>query len=306
MTRGMEPGQGAWFPRCQAQGLLRADSRPPRAPQELKLKDEECERLSKVREQLEQELEELTASLFEVRWPASQGAGWALGLSGVHRLLSTPSSQEAHKMVREANMKQAASEKQLKEARGKVRPPPAQARSELPPASQPASPAFLLPNQTLKWPGGAPRDGRTEVRKGGAEMMRLKFHGTAEIFLEWGPSRGREDPVALVMYFPSSCTPFTKQKPQSGCGRLSKHLLVLESACPSTNYEGWAVPGCWGPLGGRPGQAPRRGHLTESRLTVRAWASHVASLSLSFPIYKTDISVPISKVVPGVTGGIRC
>lgn len=34
--------------------------------QELKLKDEECERLSKVRDQLGQELEELTASLFEV------------------------------------------------------------------------------------------------------------------------------------------------------------------------------------------------------------------------------------------------
>uniref|UniRef100_A0A7N5K701 RAB3A interacting protein like 1 n=1 Tax=Ailuropoda melanoleuca TaxID=9646 RepID=A0A7N5K701_AILME len=63
-----------------------------KAQKELKLKDEECERLSKVREQLERELEELTASLFE----------------------------EAHKMVREANMKQAASEKQLKEARGKV------------------------------------------------------------------------------------------------------------------------------------------------------------------------------------------
>ncbi|XP_008065043.1 guanine nucleotide exchange factor for Rab-3A [Carlito syrichta] len=63
-----------------------------KAQKELKLKDEECERLSKVREQLEQELEELTASLFE----------------------------EAHKMVREANTKQAASEKQLKEARGKV------------------------------------------------------------------------------------------------------------------------------------------------------------------------------------------
>ncbi|XP_006875067.1 PREDICTED: guanine nucleotide exchange factor for Rab-3A [Chrysochloris asiatica] len=63
-----------------------------KAQKELKLKDEECERLSKVREQLEEELEELTASLFE----------------------------EAHKMVREANMKQAASEKQLKEARGKV------------------------------------------------------------------------------------------------------------------------------------------------------------------------------------------
>ncbi|XP_073203060.1 guanine nucleotide exchange factor for Rab-3A isoform X4 [Lepidochelys kempii] len=37
-----------------------------RAQKELKLKDEECERLSKVREQLEQELEELTASLFEI------------------------------------------------------------------------------------------------------------------------------------------------------------------------------------------------------------------------------------------------
>lgn len=33
---------------------------------ELKLKDEECERLSKVRDQLGQELEELTASLFQV------------------------------------------------------------------------------------------------------------------------------------------------------------------------------------------------------------------------------------------------
>ncbi|XP_064921647.1 guanine nucleotide exchange factor for Rab-3A isoform X2 [Columba livia] len=63
-----------------------------KAQKELKLKDKECERLSKVREQLEQELEELTASLFE----------------------------EAHKMVREANTKQAASEKQLREARGKI------------------------------------------------------------------------------------------------------------------------------------------------------------------------------------------
>ncbi|XP_075996245.1 guanine nucleotide exchange factor for Rab-3A isoform X2 [Genypterus blacodes] len=62
------------------------------AKRELKLKDEECERLSHVRDQLEEELEELTASLFE----------------------------EAHKMVREANVKQAAAEKQLKEAQGKI------------------------------------------------------------------------------------------------------------------------------------------------------------------------------------------
>ncbi|KAM4618631.1 guanine nucleotide exchange factor for Rab-3A isoform 2-T3 [Polymixia lowei] len=62
------------------------------AKRELKLKDKECERLSQVRNQLEQELEELTASLFE----------------------------EAHKMVREANVKQAAAEKQLREAQGKI------------------------------------------------------------------------------------------------------------------------------------------------------------------------------------------
>ncbi|XP_016110871.1 rab-3A-interacting protein isoform X2 [Sinocyclocheilus grahami] len=63
-----------------------------KAQRELKLKDEECERLSKVRDQLGQELEELTASLFE----------------------------EAHKMVHEANLKQATAEKQLKEALGKI------------------------------------------------------------------------------------------------------------------------------------------------------------------------------------------
>ncbi|XP_068168855.1 guanine nucleotide exchange factor for Rab-3A isoform X2 [Antennarius striatus] len=62
------------------------------AKKELKLKDKECERLSQVRTQLEQELEELTASLFE----------------------------EAHKMVHEANVKQAVAEKQLKEAQGKI------------------------------------------------------------------------------------------------------------------------------------------------------------------------------------------
>ncbi|XP_008313481.1 rab-3A-interacting protein isoform X1 [Cynoglossus semilaevis] len=63
-----------------------------KAQRDLLLKDEECERLSKVRDQLGQELEELTASLF----------------------------QEAHKMVREANVKQAMAEKQLKEALGKI------------------------------------------------------------------------------------------------------------------------------------------------------------------------------------------
>ncbi|KAK3544939.1 hypothetical protein QTP86_029214 [Hemibagrus guttatus] len=73
-------------------GYERLKEELAKAQQELKLKDEECERLSKVRDQLGQELEELTASLFE----------------------------EAHKMVREANIKQANAEKQLKEALGKI------------------------------------------------------------------------------------------------------------------------------------------------------------------------------------------
>lgn len=63
-----------------------------KAQRDLKLKDEQCKRLSKVRDQLGQELEELTASLFE----------------------------EAHKMVREANIKQSTAEKQLKEALNKI------------------------------------------------------------------------------------------------------------------------------------------------------------------------------------------
>ncbi|XP_023265706.1 rab-3A-interacting protein isoform X1 [Seriola lalandi dorsalis] len=73
-------------------GYERLKEELAKAQRELLLKDEECERLSKVRDQLGQELEELTASLF----------------------------QEAHKMVREANVKQAYAEKQLKEALGKI------------------------------------------------------------------------------------------------------------------------------------------------------------------------------------------
>ncbi|XP_061416245.1 guanine nucleotide exchange factor for Rab-3A-like isoform X3 [Lethenteron reissneri] len=73
-------------------GYERLKEELAKAQEDLKLKDEECERLSKVRDQLGQELEELTASLFE----------------------------EAHKMVREANVKQATAEKQLNEAQGKI------------------------------------------------------------------------------------------------------------------------------------------------------------------------------------------
>ncbi|KAJ8269302.1 hypothetical protein COCON_G00119090 [Conger conger] len=73
-------------------GFERLKEELAKAQRELELKDEECEKLSRVRDQLGQELEELTASLFE----------------------------EAHRMVREANTKQATAEKQLNEALGKI------------------------------------------------------------------------------------------------------------------------------------------------------------------------------------------
>lgn len=47
-------------------------------------------------------------------------------------------------MVREANMKQAASEKQLKEAWGKVRPIPVCLGRPMAPVSQPMTPAMVL------------------------------------------------------------------------------------------------------------------------------------------------------------------
>ncbi|KAM6158159.1 guanine nucleotide exchange factor for Rab-3A [Rhynchocyon petersi] len=106
-----------------------------KAQKELKLKDEECERLSRVREQLEEELEELTASLFE----------------------------EAHKMVREANTKQAASEKQLKEAWGKIDMLQAEvtALKTLVITSTPASPNRELHPQLLSPTKAGPRKGHS-------------------------------------------------------------------------------------------------------------------------------------------------
>ncbi|CAN9499387.1 unnamed protein product [Ophioblennius macclurei] len=50
------------------------------AKKELKLKDKECERLSQVRNQLEQELEELTASLFEVSGNRHSADGKDIGV----------------------------------------------------------------------------------------------------------------------------------------------------------------------------------------------------------------------------------
>ncbi|XP_063072910.1 rab-3A-interacting protein isoform X2 [Engraulis encrasicolus] len=107
-------------------GCERLKEELAKAQKELKLKDEECERLSKVRDQLGQELEELTASLFE----------------------------EAHKMVREANVKQAAAEKQLKEALGKIDVLQAEvaALKTLVLSTSPTSPTKEMPPGTIKAP----------------------------------------------------------------------------------------------------------------------------------------------------------
>lgn len=72
--------------------LARLQSELRDAHQELRLRDEEVERLSRIRQDVEAELEDLTASLF----------------------------QEAHNMVREANIRQAAAERTLHESRMQI------------------------------------------------------------------------------------------------------------------------------------------------------------------------------------------
>lgn len=89
-----------------------------RAHEELKLKDEEVTRLSRIKQDVEIELEELTASLF----------------------------QEAHNMVREANIRQATAERLLEESRMKAEVLAAEvaALKTLVLTSTPAKPNFHL------------------------------------------------------------------------------------------------------------------------------------------------------------------
>nr|XP_038036219.1 guanine nucleotide exchange factor for Rab-3A isoform X5 [Anas platyrhynchos] len=124
-----------------------------KAQKELKLKDKECERLSKVREQLEQELEELTASLFE----------------------------EAHKMVREANTKQAAAEKQLKEARGKIDMLQAEvtALKTLVITSTPSSPNWELHPQLQSPSKAVFRKGHARNKSTSSAMITAASHNAA-------------------------------------------------------------------------------------------------------------------------------
>ncbi|XP_036916480.1 guanine nucleotide exchange factor for Rab-3A isoform X4 [Sturnira hondurensis] len=144
-----------------------------KAQKELKLKDEECERLSKVREQLERELEELTASLFE----------------------------EAHKMVREANMKQAASEKQLKEARGKIDMLQAEvtALKTLVITSTPASPNRELHPQLLSPTKAGPRKGHLRHKSTSGPLCPAVCPAAGNILAP--DKEGREVDTALFAEF---------------------------------------------------------------------------------------------------------
>lgn len=179
-----------------------------------------------------------------------------------------------------------------------MRPPPAQARPGLPPASQPASPAFLLPSQTLEWPGGAPRDGPTEVQKGAAEVMLPKFHCTTEILLEKGPLGAGRVPWSCPS-FSLLLHSFYKAETSVWLWEAGQASSCLGARSPIHKLRGLSCSWLLGPLQWEARPAPRRGHLTESWLTVRPRVGHVASLSLSFPVYKTGVSVPTSKVVPG-------
>ncbi|KAM6160190.1 guanine nucleotide exchange factor for Rab-3A isoform 2-T2 [Erethizon dorsatum] len=144
-----------------------------RAQKELKLKDAECARLCRVREQLERELEELTASLFE----------------------------EAHKMVREANTKQAASEKQLKEARGKIDMLQAEvtALKTLVITSTPASPNRELHPQLLSPTKAGPRKGHARHKSTSGALCPAMCPATGQGLAQ--DKEGREVDTTLFAEF---------------------------------------------------------------------------------------------------------
>lgn len=92
---GMESSASSWdrsVNEVKEHAFARLEEELRKANETLKLRDEEVSRLSRIRADVEAELEELTASLF----------------------------QEAHNMVKEANLRQAAATRALKESSMKV------------------------------------------------------------------------------------------------------------------------------------------------------------------------------------------
>ncbi|XP_030762139.1 guanine nucleotide exchange factor for Rab-3A-like [Sitophilus oryzae] len=119
---------------CKDQILVGLQEELKQATRQLKLKDEELARVNRIRQDVEAELEDLTASLF----------------------------QEAHNMVREANEKQAAAEKALKENQMKVDVLTAEvtALKTLVLTSTPSSPNPHLHPQISKDEAGVPKKHR--------------------------------------------------------------------------------------------------------------------------------------------------
>ncbi|CAL8325518.1 guanine nucleotide exchange factor for Rab-3A isoform X1 [Gadus morhua] len=163
------------------------------AKKELKLKDKECERLAQVRIQLEEELEELTASLFE----------------------------EAHKMVREANVKQAAAEKQLREAQGKIDVLLAEvtALKTLVLTSTPSTPNRQLHPQLLS-PKAGHKQGRGHSRnKSASGILQLGPESAASPSVSGTPAAKEERETDSILY-----TEFLAWREQPGVDRASAFL----------------------------------------------------------------------------------
>ncbi|XP_004874344.1 guanine nucleotide exchange factor for Rab-3A isoform X2 [Heterocephalus glaber] len=196
-----------------------------RAQKELKLKDAECERLSRVREQLERELEELTASLFE----------------------------EAHKMVREANVKQAASEKQLKEARGKIDMLQAEvtALKTLVITSTPASPNHELHPQLQSPTKAGPRKGHSRHKSSSSAMCPAAGHGLPQ------DKEGREVDSTLFAEF-----------------QAWRAAPTLDKACPFLDRVHREDVGPCLDFAMRELSALVRGAVEDNTLTIEPVASH--------------------------------
>ncbi|KAM3870329.1 guanine nucleotide exchange factor for Rab-3A [Diretmus argenteus] len=218
------------------------------AQKELKLKDEECERLSQVRDQLEEELEELTASLFE----------------------------EAHKMVREANVKQAAAEKQLKEAQGKIDVLQAEvtALKTLVLTSTPSSPNRQLHPQLLS-PGT-----RGSHKHGGGHTRNKSAGGT------FPPAPAKLDPPSI------SIQPADKEdrEPAAVPALLSLILCLVGGHSVTLTYEPY-----W-PEGAGPGAHTRQmdSVLYAEFLTWKEQPSLDRSSAFLSRIYREDIAPCLS------------
>ncbi|XP_023562851.1 guanine nucleotide exchange factor for Rab-3A isoform X1 [Octodon degus] len=252
-----------------------------RAQKELKLKDAECARLCRVREQLERELEELTASLFE----------------------------EAHKMVREANTKQAASEKQLKEAWGKIDMLQAEvtALKTLVITSTPASPnrelhpQLLSPNRaglrkghsrpkstsSALCPAVCPLAGQGLVQgqegrePGLAPLLSLLLcvlpSKAAHLTYEpaWPPPPGEPEPAA------TACLPFARQMDTTLFAEFQawRAAPTLDKACPFLDRVYREDVGPCLDFTMRELSALVRGAVEDNTLTIEPVASHTQPTS---------------------------